>query len=470
MKSLLPIGISALVVSTLGAGPARAQSLTDALALAYQSNPTLAAERAALRGQDEGVAQALSGWRPTVTVSGNGGREWLNQVPRSSGEPATTYWTRTGAITVKQNLYTGGRIGAQTEAADDAVFAERAHLQSVEGTVLDEAAGAYVDVVQDEAVLALNDNNVQVLEKQLEATQDEFKAGTVTRTDVSQAEAAVSSAKAGREAAANQLNIARAAYFNVIGAQPGQLTDPGEPAGLPGTEAESITLAQHQNPDVVNADFNERQAVQTVKVQFSGFLPQIYLQGLAQKGEDLSTPDDFTETSEILAVLSMPIYTGGLVESEVRQAKDAVSQRRLQLDQARRTAIQNATIAWQTLQSARAQLASYGDQIKADEVALDGTEQEQRAGLRTVLDILNAQQALLTARVDYTQSHHDEIRAGYDLLAAIGKLTARDRKLPVEYFDPSVHYKDVRDRWFDFGQLIGTDSESGATGGSKPAQ
>jgi TolC family type I secretion outer membrane protein len=463
-NSLLFAAAALLGAIGIGGASAHAQSLTDALSLAYQSNPTLAAERAALRGQDEGVAQALSGWRPTVTVGGDGGREWLNQVPRSSGEPATTFWTRTGAVTVKENLYTGGRVEAQTRAADDAVFAERAHLQSVEGSILDQAAGAYVDVVRDQAILELNDGNVQVLEKQLEATHDEFSAGTVTRTDVSQAEAALSLAKANREAAQNQLRFSRANYRNLVGAQPGQLADPGEPDSLPATEDESLALAENQNPDVMSADFSERAAVENIDVQFAGFLPNLSLQGLAQKGRDLTTRNDYTETSEILAVLSMPIYSGGLVESQVRQAKDTVSQKRLQLDQSKRTAIQNATAAWENLSSARAQLISYRDQIKADEVALDGVEQEQRAGLRTVLDILNAQQALLSARVGYVGSRHDAIRAGYDLLASVGRLTARDRKLPVEYYDPIVHYNDVRDRWFGSGEAI----DAGAASDQKP--
>jgi outer membrane protein len=436
----------------MGAGPAEAQSLTDALALAYQSNPTLAAERAALRAEDEGVAQALSGWRPTVTVNGQGGREWLTEVPRSSGESSTTFWTRTGSITVKQNLYTGGKIDAQTRAADFSVFAERAHLQSVEGQILDSAAGAYVDVVQDEAVLGLNDNNVQVLQKQLEATQDEFTAGTVTRTDVSQAEAAVSQAKAGREASQDQLRIARANYRNLVGVSPGQLSDPGEPAGVPESEDASLSLAQNQNPDVVFADFTERAAFADIDLQLSGFMPTLSLQGMAQQGRDLTTQNDYTEYSEILAVLSMPIYTGGLVESEVRQAKDTVSQKRLLLDQAKRLAIQTATTAWANLQSARAQVVSYRDQVKADGVALDGVQQEQRAGLRTVLDVLNAQQALLTAQVGYAQSNHDAIRAGYDLLQAVGRLTAQDRKLPVEEYDPTVHYNEVRGQWFGSGE------------------
>lgn len=460
----LGVGTFALIV------PAGAQSLTDALVLAYQNNPALGAQRARLRAQDEEVAVALSGWHPTVTLNGTAGRQSNTRVFASGGGSAVTgnaaggggglvettaiSTPRTSNITVTQSLYKGGKIEAQTRIADFNVLVERSRLQLVEQQTLDAAAGAYVDVVRDEAVLALNDNNVQVLTRQLEATRDQFAAGTVTRTDVSQAEAALSKAQADREAAQNQLQVSRANFRNVIGILPNQLSDPGEPTGLPANRDEAFSQAPVQNPNVLVAVYTERSAIANVDLQFGGLLPSLSLQGLLSKTTETFSRQDDTELAQLLLVLSVPLYTGGVAEAQVREAKQTVNQRLLELEQARRQAIQDATTAWENLQSARAQERSFQDQIKADEVALDGVQQEQRAGLRTILDVLNAEQALLTARVSYVGAHHDAIKAGYDLLSAIGRLTARDRQLPVEYYDPTAHYKETRGKWFGTGEPL----------------
>lgn len=471
MKGLLAgAAVGAFGLSALAfAMAAEAQSLTDTLVLAYQNNPNLGAQRARLRAQDEEVAVALSGWHPTVTLNGTAGRQADTRVFGSSGSTAagatggggaglvdtTAVSTpRTSNITIIQNLYKGGKIEAQTHVADFNVLVERSRLQLIEEQTLDSAASAYVDVVRNESVLALNENNVQVLTRQLEATRDQFAAGTVTRTDVSQAEAALSKAKADLEAAQNQLQISRANFRNVIGIPPGQLTDPGEPTGLPANRDEALSQAPIQNPNVQVAVYTERAAIANVDLQFGGLLPSLSLQGLLSKTTETFSRQDDTELAQLLVVLSVPLYTGGLAEAQVREAKETVNQRRLELEQARRQATQDATSAWETLQSARAQEVSFQDQIKADEVALEGVQQEQRAGLRTILDVLNAEQTLLTARVGYVGAHHDAIRASYDLLSAVGRLTARDRQLPVEYYNPTVHYKETRGRWFGTGEPL----------------
>ena len=437
-----------------GAG-AEAQTLTDALVLAYRSNPALLAERAAVRAQDETVAQALSGWRPTVTVTVNGGRQRYASIPTVNGStPSSAEYPRAGALTVTQNLYNGGKTEAQTRVADYNVLAERAKLDETEETTLLNAALAYINVVEAQAILELNIANEKVLTTQLEATRDRFTVGEVTRTDVSQAEAQLSAAHAGRQAAASQLDVVRAQYRNAVGVLPGQLTDPGEPGDLPGTRDEALSLAQRENPNVTTAVYQERSALANVDVQLSGLLPSLSLKGILSKSEEQVSQFDNSSVAQILAVLSLPIYTGGLVEAEVRQAKEQVGQTRLQVEEAQRQAVQDAANAWDTLASARAQATSFQDQIKANEVALEGTQQEALAGLRTVLDILNAQQALLTSQVSLVQSQHDGIQAAYNLLNATGRLTARARQLPVEYYDPTVHYKETRGKWHGIGDPV----------------
>ena len=449
-RVLVRRGGAALFLLLLPTAGAEAQSLTDALVLAYRSNPGLLAERAAVRAQDEGVAQALSGWRPTVTVNVNGGRQWYNSIPTATGGRRTTFSTeypRTGSLVVTESLYKGGKTEAQTRVADYNVLAERGRLDLSEETTLLNAALAYINVVEDQALLELNIANEKVLTTQLEATRDRFTVGEVTRTDVSQAEAQLSAAHAGVQAAASQLEVVRANYRNVVGVQPGALVDPGEPGGLPGTRDEALGLAQRENPNVTTAVYTERAALANVDVQRSALLPSLSLQLTLSKSEQQVSRIDDTSVAQVLAVLSLPIYTGGLADSQVRQAKEQVGQNRLQVEQAQRQAIQDAANAWDTLVSARAQAVSFQDQIKANQVALEGTQQEALAGLRTVLDILNAQQALLTSQVSLVQSRHDAIQAAYNLLDATGRLTARARQLPVEYYDPTAHYKETRGKW-----------------------
>ena len=454
-------GVAACAVGM--ATPAAAQTMQDALILAYQHNPQILSQRAHLRAQDEEVAQAISGWRPTVTVNTNAGRQAQTRTFSSgvftAGAAGRTGLTnipsvetpRSGSLTVTQNIYRGGRIEAQVRESDFLVMVERARLGLVESTILLQAATFYADVVRDQATLELNINNERVLAKQLESTQDRFTVGEVTRTDVAQAEAALSQAKAGREAAYNQLQISRANYRNAMGEVPGRLIDPGEPDGLPGSRDEAISLAQIQNPNVQIADYVERAAQENVNIQFGGLLPTISLQGtLSETTAQLSRTDD-TQTAQILAILSIPIYTGGLVEAQTREAKELVGQRRFELETSQLAAIQSETTGWENLQSARAQEASFQAAIEADSVALEGVQQEASAGLRTVLDILNAEQLLLTAQVSLVSSHHDAIVAAYAVLNAAGRLTARDRHLPTEYYDPTGHYFEVRDKWFGTG-------------------
>jgi outer membrane protein len=436
--------------------PAEAQSLTDALVLAYRSNPGLLAERAAVRAQDEAVAQALSGWRPTVTVNVNGGWQRYSSTPvaKAGSTPTSTEYPRMGQLTATESLYKGGKTEAQTRVADYNVLAERGRLDLSEETTLLNAALAYINVVEDQALLELNIANEKVLTTQLEATRDRFTVGEVTRTDVSQAEAQLSAAHAAVTAAASQLEVVRANYRNVVGVLPGVLVDPGEPGGLPGTRDEALGLAQRENPNVTTAVYTERSALANVDVQLSGLLPSLSLQSILEKSEEQESKFDDTSVAQVLAVLSLPVYTGGLVEAQVRQAKEQVGQNRLQVEQAQRQAIQDAANAWDTLLSARAQAVSFQDQIKANQVALEGTQQEALAGLRTVLDILNAQQALLTSQVSLVQSRHDAIQAAYNLLNATGRLTARARQLPVEYYDPTAHYKETRGKWRGLGDAI----------------
>jgi outer membrane protein/adhesin transport system outer membrane protein len=440
----------ALLAAAVGfAGPAAAETLEEALAAAYANNPTLQAARAELRATDELVPQALSGWRPTAAINGQIGQEWED----TSDVGSETLTPRSAELSVTQPLYRGGRTVAGTAQAENLVLAQREVLLSVEQDVLLQAVAAYMDVLREEAVLELNINNEQVLLRQLEAARDRFEVGEITRTDVAQAESRLSGATAQRIAAEGQLTSSRAIYRQVIGDTPGTLVQAGPAGELPASADETVA-ASAGTPNVRAAEYAERAAREGIDVVFGELLPSLSLTGSLSTGEDQSRKNVSTDSAAIIAQVTIPLYQAGGVTSRVREAKQRVSQRRQDIEVQRRLAAQTATTAWQALETARAQIQSFEAQVRAAEIALEGVQQEAAVGSRTVLDILDAEQELLNGRVSLVQARRDEVVASYQVVSAVGRLTALELGLPVEAYDSERYYQEYRDTWWDLGPSI----------------
>ncbi len=449
--------LSVSLAAVLWLPAAHAQTLEEALSQAYLNNPTLAAERAALRATDERVPQALSNWRPTLDAFGGVGKRTTdsNRLTTFGGGGRQNLTPRTYGAQVTQPLFRGGRTVAETRAAENAVRAGRSRLDSVEQQVLLSAVTAYIDVYRDQAVLDLQIRNEQRLARQLEATRDRFQVGEVTRTDVFQAEARLAGATAARVGAEGSLERSRATYRNVVGQAPGLLAQPAIPRDLPNTLDQAITTAKRQNPDILEAEFTERASLDAVDQVRGEGLPTLSLQGTAQRDDEAAFEDARTDSLEAVVNLDVPLYQAGAVDSRLRQSKQNVVENRRILDQRRLDAIEAATSAWNNLQTARAALMSFRKAVQANEVALEGVQREAEVGARTVLDVLDAEQELVDSQVDLVGAQRDEIVATFDLKTAVGELSARELVLPVPYYDPSVHYEDVRNRWF------GSDSVGG---------
>lgn len=441
-----------LLGGTLPGTGARAQTLVDALATTYNSNPTLSAARAQLRATNEQVPQELSNWRPSVSVTTSAGvatQRSSTQSTRQLGDDDFQGTTPLSAeLTVTQPLYRGGRTIAGTERAENEVYAERARLAATEQQVLLSAATTFMDVWRDEAVLRLNINNEQVLQRQLQASQDRFEVGEITRTDVAQSESRLSGATAQRVGAEGNLRTSRATYQEVVGTAPGTLRPPGPLQGLPDTSAATVASALVQNPDVVAASFSERAAERSVRQNIGTLLPSVNLVGELTHSDESSIPDSSADGGSLLAQLSLPIYQQGFVSSQVRQAKQILSQRRLEVEEARRTAEQDAVQAFQALATARAQIRAFQAQVDSAQIALEGVRQENAVGARTVLDVLDAEQELLDAQVSLVGAQRDVIVAGFQVLSAQGRLNAVELGLPVEVYNPELDYRAVRDKWF----------------------
>lgn len=446
MRKALLISAAIALLAAAGAGQARAQTLEQALSEAYLNNPTLRQQRASLRATDENVAIQESGWRPRVQADAQAGP--LYGELRSRTRETQLTGPHQQSISVIQPVFQGFRTVAGVRQAENQVLAGRATLQVTEQGVLLDGVTTFVNVVRDQAVLELTINNEQVIRRQLESTQDRFRVGEVTRTDVSQAQARLALATAQRIAADGNLQTSRSAFQRVIGSYPGKLQQPTTSLNLPATRDESMSLAATNNPNVIAARYNERAAQANVTVTTGQMLPEVNLRGTVLREDRIGgLVNNLGESGEVTAVLTMPLYTSGSVEAQVRQAKQVQGQRLIQIEEQRNLAVEAATSAWETWVSTKAQIVSFTEQVTAQEIALDGVRQENLVGSRTVLDVLDAEQELLNARVNLVRAERDEVVARFQLFSAVGRLTARVLKLDVPYYDEKDHYEQVRDRW-----------------------
>lgn len=437
------------------AAPAMAQSLEKALSDAYANNPTIAAQRARLRAVDESVPQALSGYRPTVSTEFSASRTG-SETKAEGSRSGSGSTPKAGQVTMSQPLFNAS-VAPAVRRAEALVQAQRANLLSTEQQVLLAAATAYVDVVQNEAVLALTKNNEQVLGRQLQAAQDRFRVGEYTRTDVAQSESRLAGAVANRMAAEGTLQTSKATYARLVGSEPGKLKAPKPRFKLPANAQSAIALASGNNPAVLASSFSEQAAKFAVDQQYGKLMPSAALGGSASRtydpGRSSGVDIDWSQSATLTARVTVPLYQAGLPESLVREAKQTANQARIEIEEARRQAVEAAVAGWQSLETARANIDSYRAQVRAAEIALDGVRQEAQVGSRTVLDVLNQEQELLNGRVNLVRAQRNEMVAAFTLLAAVGQMTAQNLGLSVPAYDPHANYKQVRDKWI--GTSIG---------------
>lgn len=445
-----PVALAAalsLCAAALAAPAVQAQTLEDALAQTYRSNPDLRAARAALRVVDEEAPRARSGWRPTVSTVFTGGGIYAHGRLNAKAPTVTNRSLPTTArLTVTQPLYLGGRVEARARRADSRIQAQRARLFETEQNVLLAAATAYVNAIRDESELRLRVNNLERLRKQLEATRDRFAVGEVTRTDVAQAESRVARAEADRVRAGGSLVSSRVVFERVVGAPPVELAQPPLPGGLPESREETVELAIANNFALVAARFEEEGAIAYISEVEGEFLPTVSLVGQASRSHDTSGLDNESTTLAVEAQLRVPIYQGGGVSARARAAKEDANRRRIMVESTRRAAADTAARAFEALVTARARTRSLEAEEASARVALEGVEQEATVGARTVLDVLDAEQALLDAQVRRVRAERDAFVAAKQLLVSVGRLTAAELALPVEIYDFDSHYRAVRDK------------------------
>jgi len=442
------VSLAGALVLAVSSHPAGAQSLEEALARAYVSNPTIESQRARLRATDELVPQALSGYRPTVEASANAVNDNVITRFSPSGKQEDTVQSRSVDLNVVQPLYSGGRTEAGTKQAEALVQAQRATLLSTEQTVLLNGATTYLDVVRDQAVVDLNVNNEQVLRRQLNASRDRFNVGEITRTDVGQAESRLARAVSDRIQAEGLLSASRALYTRLIGTSPGRLSAPRLVFDLPASREETVALSESNNPIIITAEYSETAARNAVDAVRGEMLPSANLRGTLSRTYEPSVTSDRQDSASVSASVTIPLYQAGSTESRVREARQTAGQRRIQIEESRRLVVETAIRAWEGLTTARATIQSRQSQVRASDIALEGVRQETLVGSRTTLDTLDAEQELLDARVQLVQAQRNETVAAFSVLSATGQLSARRLGLKVPYYDHVKHYKQVRDKWW----------------------
>jgi outer membrane protein len=442
---------AAAVAAASAVSHASAETLESALAQAYRNNPTLNAQRAALRATDEGVPQALAGYRPRITGNLDSGYQHFESTTLSSGvllKTNTNISPRGGNVGLVQTVYNGQRTGSLTRQAESAVLSGRETLRNAAQTVLLDAATAYMNVLRDTAILDLQRRNVEVLQEQLKQTRDRFNVGEVTRTDVAQSESRVAASQSQVLSAEANLKASQATYRRVVGVEPINLR-PGMPVDRlsPSTLDASVDSGRSQHPSVTAAQYTVDTAQFAVKAAEGSLYPTVTLESAVQKRWDLA-PGSFDQlTGTVLGRVQVPIYQGGTEYSLIRQSKETLGQRRIELDVQRDLVRASVVQAWSQLQATKAQIIAAQAQVTATEVALNGVREEARVGQRTTLDVLNAQQELVNARVSLVTAQRDRVVASYTLLAAVGRLGPEVLGLKTDVYDPRVHYHQVRDKW-----------------------
>jgi outer membrane protein len=429
--------------------------MDTALVQAYQNNPQLNAQRAATRAVDESVGIALGGYRPRVTGTASLAEVFIDQTSRASAggtsrsKGSTT--VDTYGVTATQTLFNGFQTGNRTRQAEAQVFASRETLRNTEQTILLNAATAFMNVLRDTALLELQKSNVNVLEATLRQTRDRFNVGEVTRTDVAQAESRLAGGRSSLLQAESNLTTSKATYRQVIGVEPGKLAA-ATPVDrfLPRTLPASLDRGNREHPAITAASYNVDAQLFQVKIAEGALYPTLQVQGAANKSFGSATSLQILESfnASVTGSLSVPIYQGGGEYATIRQAKETLGQRRIDLDTAREQVQQSITQAWGQLQAAKAQIEATQAQVAAAEIALNGVREEARVGQRTTLDVLNAQQDLVTARSNLVTAQRDRIVASYTVLTAIGGLSPQVLGLRITNYDPMVHYQQVRDSWF----------------------
>nr|WP_304502390.1 TolC family outer membrane protein [Aurantimonas sp. HBX-1] len=469
MQKKLWIALALSAGTLLSTGNAvNAETLTGTLAKTCTNNQTLNAARAQLRATDENVPQARAGLRPFVSGIGSA---TARRNRTTFGDDISTERGRTQSIgfgvEVSQTIFDGFQTPNNVASAQAQVRASQKNLANTEQNTLFDTVAAYMDVLRDRQIAALRRQNLGFLQEQVRAASARFEVGEGTRTDVAQAESQQALATALLNSALSQVAASEATYFDLVGDPPADLQPGRAPmSALPKSVDAAFAISQQEHPAILATLAAVDAAAFQVKSAEGALLPQLSLTGRVEDSYSLSEtdggdlpgvntsagrPNVLTQnevSATVGAQLTIPIYQGGRASSVVRQAKEVLGQRRIEVDNARDQVRAAVATSWAQLQAARANITGYQSQVQAARLALNGVIEERNVGQRTTLDVLNAQADVISAQILLAGSQRDEVVAAYGLLSATGKLAEQCGQLVEHAYDPDDHYIQVEDKWF----------------------
>nr|WP_281391393.1 TolC family outer membrane protein [Mesorhizobium sangaii] len=444
---------AAVLVSATALSPfsASAESILGALAKAYQYNSSLNSARAGVRVTDESVAIAKSGWRPTI----NGSADIDYSSSHLNGTNSSVRLT-TGnfGVQINQTLFDGFQTRNNVAAAEAQVRASVETLRNTEENTLFSAAQAYMNVIRDRQIAVLTEQNLQFLTETARAARSRFEVGEGTRTDVAQADASRAAAVASLSAARAQALASAASYRQIVGDEPGKLKAASPVAKLlPSSLSAAVEVAANEHPAILATQHLVDAAAFSVKSAEGALLPQLTASAGVSSAYRNTVPGAFasqdgtTNSANIGATLSIPIYSGGRKSAIVRQDKESLSQARIEVDVSRDQVRQAVTAAWTEYTAAQQQVTANRQVIEAAKLALSGVIEERNVGQRTTLDVLNAQATVITAEINQAGFEHDVVVASYAILQATGRLSVDRLGLQVTKYRPEEHYNAVKDKW-----------------------
>ena len=440
--------IASSAACLLAISPAYAESIQQALIGAYNYSPQLRGEQARLRAVDESLAQAQSGYRPTISSEFDFTSQTTRSDPSAPGDGTVN--PRTSTLSAVQPLFDGFQTLNNVKQADANIKAERENVRNVEASVLLAAATAYADVVRDRNILSVRDQNVSLLNEELRSVKARFDVGEVTRTDVEQARSTLAAAQSAQAVAKASLRNSAARYQLAIGTPPTRLVEPMAPVRLlPAHVEEAISAAVAARPSVVQAAFLEQAQRSNIRSLTGQLLPKIELDASVSETDAPGGGTKEVETSKITGRIVVPIYEAGNTRAQIRAAKETRQGLLENIQQAREQAQSDASTAWSLYQQSRAQLEADQIQVNSAAVALQGVRAELQVGQRTELDVLNALQTQLTAQVSVVSDKHDIVVNAYTLLATMGRLTADGLRLGTRQYDVEAHYNQTNGKWLD---------------------
>lgn len=440
---------AAAVCIGLGGQAAVAQTLADALVGAYQNSGLLDQNRALLRAADEDVAAAAAALRPIISYSADLTRSFGDQQNFNSltGLATTSNLESTQlstSLVAELLLYDGGASVLDREAAKETVLATRQQLVSIEQNVLFRAVQAYLNVVALREFVELRENNLRLLEQELQAAQDRFEVGEVTRTDVAQAESRLADARSGLATAQGDLLQANEEYRNVVGSVPGTLAPPPTLPGVTQSVEDARAFAVRTHPDILAAQYQVAAAELNIRRAEARLNPRVTANAGVSMS-DTTSGNDFGRSGSIGLRLSGPIYQGGALDSSIRRAMALRDAQRGNLLEVRKTVSQNVGNAYAALLSQRASLEASEERIRAAQIAFDGVREEAALGARTTLDVLDAEQELLDAQTSRISAEANVYIAAYAVLQSVGQLTVEDLNLGIQTYDPVAYYNLAKD-------------------------